>query len=79
MFCETNPEDLILSSNFVQRSDEHMDMLNEVEYLALHLCMCSSLQKLHAAVLLQEDNKLKTPGFLVSQPHRERYVPDTEF
>lgn len=56
-----------------------MDMLNEVEYLALHLCMCSSLQKLHAAVLLQEDNKLKTPGFLVSQPHRERYVPDTEF
>lgn len=34
-----------------------MNMLNEVEYLALHLCVCSSLQKLHAAVLVQEDKK----------------------
>lgn len=46
-----------------------MDMLNEVEYLALHLCVCSSLQKLQAGVLLQEDNKLETPVFLESQPH----------
>lgn len=42
-----------------------MDMLNEVEYLALHLCVCCSSQNLHADVLLQEDNKAETPAWLV--------------
>lgn len=56
-----------------------MNMLNEVEYLALHLCVCSSLQKLHAAVLVQEDNKPGTPVLLIYRSSRELCVHDNEF
>lgn len=56
-----------------------MNMLNEVEYLALHLCVCSSLQKLHAAVLVQEDKKKTgTPVLLVYRSSRELCVHEFE-